>query len=87
LLKEKIFSNSIMEIDRNLQSYFMDLEYSLIESGQWNKPICDILGKKRLDNKEWCRLVKITMENETNFELYLKWVLDGGGDDWIVDEY
>ena len=69
---------------RARNNFMMDMENYILK--QWDARQGIPTGPKRYLNEEWAKLVKSNLEfSDTNWDEYVSWVADGGGDEWFQE--
>ena len=88
-----------MDIAKMKDAYFMDLENETLEQAhfvdgqRFHFCVKELKGVKRLKNKKWMKAIEENIEYNVypdcfykKMSDYVKWVREGGGDEWFAPE-
>jgi len=70
---------------RDHNNFMLDFENYVLS--QWDARQGIPTGPRRYQNEDWAKLMKSNLEfSDTNWEEYVAWVEQGGGDEWFQEE-
>ena len=68
---------------RDHNNFHMDFENYVLS--KWDSRQGIPTGPRRYENKAWAELMKSNLEDsDTTWDIYIRWVSEGGGDEWFM---